>query len=163
MAVNYGKKFELKMKADFLKSFPKGTIDRIYDTTMGYKKISNVSDFIAYNYPFSYYLECKSTLSGTFNIGKLTQKDKLKAKMGIKGINAGVIIWFITKEKVCYVPIEEIDRLEKSGYKSVNSKMIGDKGFNVFEIPSELRVTFMDSNYSILDEIAKEKLKTFDK
>jgi hypothetical protein len=51
MANNRGKQFENKFKIDFVKSFPEGTIDRIYDTTNGFKTISNISDFIGYNYP----------------------------------------------------------------------------------------------------------------
>lgn len=65
MASNKGKQFESKFKIDFQKSFPNGTIDRIYDTTNGYKTISNVSDFIGYSYPCIMYLECKSHLGNT--------------------------------------------------------------------------------------------------
>ena len=43
MANNKGKIFETKFKDDFIKSFPDGTIDRIYDTTNGYKAIANIS------------------------------------------------------------------------------------------------------------------------
>lgn len=65
MANNFGKKFEQKMKEDFKKSFPDGTIDRIYDSVSGYKTISNIADFIGYNYPNIFYLECKSHLGRT--------------------------------------------------------------------------------------------------
>ena len=46
MAKNKGKAFEEVFKKNFKESFPDGTIDRIYDTTNGYKTISNISDFI---------------------------------------------------------------------------------------------------------------------
>ena len=39
MAVNRGKQFEKKFKEDFSK-IPDSTIDRLYDTTNGYKNIS---------------------------------------------------------------------------------------------------------------------------
>ena len=163
MPNNYGKQFERKFKMDWMKTFPNGTIDRIYDTTMGYAHISNVSDFIAYDFPFEYYLECKSTEQGTFNIKKLTQKDKLSEKQGIKGVNAGVIIWFISKRKVCYVPIEEVLRLEKEGFKSISCKMIGDPLYKVYEVESKAKMVFLDSNYSIVRVAAEKKLEEFNK
>ena len=46
-----GKSFEEKFKEDWKKSFPGGTLDRLYDTMTGYRSISTVSDFICYNYP----------------------------------------------------------------------------------------------------------------
>ena len=42
MASSRGKLFEDKFKEDWKKSFPDGTIDRLYDTTSGYKSISTV-------------------------------------------------------------------------------------------------------------------------
>lgn len=65
MATNKGKAFEMVFKQDFKKSFPNGTLDRLYDTTNGYKTISNVCDFIGYSYPNIFYLECKSHLQNT--------------------------------------------------------------------------------------------------
>ena len=62
---NRGKQFEERFQNDFERSFPDGTIDRIYDTVNGYKTISNVSDFIGYNMPHIFYLECKSTHENT--------------------------------------------------------------------------------------------------
>lgn len=51
MANNRGKQFESVFKQDFKRSFPEGTIDRLYDSVSGYKAISNISDFIGYDYP----------------------------------------------------------------------------------------------------------------
>ena len=92
MAKNKGKAFEEIFKKNFKESFPDGTIDRIYDTTNGYKTISNISDFIGYNEPNIFYLECKSHLGNTFPLANLTQYDKLKEKVGIPGVRAGVVL-----------------------------------------------------------------------
>lgn len=62
-----GKKFEAKFKKDFLATVPNPSLDRLYDTTSGYKAISNISDFIGYSYPVIMYLECKSHLGNTWN------------------------------------------------------------------------------------------------
>ena len=159
MATNLGKKFEAKLKEDWLK-IQDADITRLYDIMSGYKSISNVSDFIGYIYPYMYYLEAKSTQGNTFPLSRLTQKDELIKKDGKKGINPGVIIWFIDHAKVCYVPIKEIVRLEANNYKSVNVKYIGDPSFNIYEIPGKLRRVFVDSDYSILKDIAEAKLKS---
>lgn len=71
---------------------PSSTIDRLYDPTSGYLSISNISDFIAYNYPNIFYIETKSHKGNTFPLSNLTQYDKLVLKIGIKGVRAGVVI-----------------------------------------------------------------------
>lgn len=153
---SYGKKFEYKLKQDWLK-VQNSDITRLYDPTNGFKSISNVSDFIGYIYPYIFYLECKSTKGNTFNFKRLTQARKLIEKQHKLGVNSGIIIWFRDHHKVCYVPIEEYVRLKDIGYKSINIRMIEDESFNVFEIPSVSKRTFLDSDYSIMKEIAEQK------
>lgn len=149
MANNYGKAFEQKFKADFSK-LPDVSIDRIYDSVSGYKTISNISDFIAYHYPNIFYCECKSHLGNTFPLSNLTQYDKLKEKVGIKGVRVGVIIWFIDHKRVCYVPISTITMMKKDNKKSVNVKMLDNNDYNIIEVPSIPKRVFCDSDYSIL-------------
>ena len=55
MAINKGKSWEAKFKNDFKKSFPDGTIDRLYDPTNGYLSINNINvsfngSFVRQNY-----------------------------------------------------------------------------------------------------------------
>ena len=57
---------EEKFKEDWKQAFPEGTLDRLYDTMTGYRSISTVSDFICYNYPNIYYIECKSHKGASF-------------------------------------------------------------------------------------------------
>ncbi len=149
MALNYGKQFEQKFKEDFLK-VPNATLDRLYDTTFGYKSISQICDFIGYIEPNIFYLECKSTQGNTFAISKLTQYDKLKEKVGIPGVRTGVIIWFYDHGKVIYVPISTITKAIADNKKSINIKMLDEKLYNLIEIPSKKRRIFLDSDYSIL-------------
>lgn len=150
MAENRGKQFEQKFKYDWLNTVPNSTIDRLYDTTNGFKAISNISDFIGYSYPCIYYLECKSKVGNTFPLINLTQYDKLKLKVGIHGIRAGVIIWFIDHDKVVYVPISTITKLKEDDKKSINIKMLEEKLYNIVEIPSIKKRVFLDSDYSCL-------------
>ena len=108
MPTNQGKKFELKCRED-LKKIPGISLDRLTDNMSGFRNISNVSDIIFYKYPFICYGELKSHKGNTFPIANLTQYDKLLVKKGIKGVRAGVILWFIEKDKVCWVPIETFE------------------------------------------------------
>lgn len=153
MAENKGKKFEAKFRADFLKSVPNPTIDRLYDQVSGYKTISTISDFIGYSYPNIFYLECKSIKGNTFPLSNLTQYDKLIAKVGIKGVRVGVVVWFYDKDVVMYVPIKTITQLYNDGKKSINCSKILDEGYRAFVIPSTKKRVFMDSNYSILTNL----------
>ena len=111
MPNNRGKAFEAKFKTDFQKSFPEGTIDRIYDVTSGHKTVSNICDFLGYNYPNIFYLECKSHLGNTFPLANLTQYDKLKDKVGIKGVRVGVILWICNYIIVYMIILLYIERV----------------------------------------------------
>lgn len=144
---NLGKQFELKFKEDFSK-IPESTIDRIYDVTTGYKSISNVCDFICYKFPNIFYIECKSHKGASFPFVNLSQYNKLKDKVGIKGIRAGVILWLYEKDLVLYVPISTISQMMTDGKKSVGIRDL-DK-YNIVKIPSIKKRVFMDSDYSIL-------------
>ena len=158
MGYDYGKQFEHRFLNDWLKLENSDCI-RLKDSMSGYKRVKNISDFICYIYPFTYYLDCKSLQGNTFNFAKLTQWDDMSKHVGISGVNVGAIIWFIDHSKVCYVPIEEFIRLKALGYKSIHVKMIGDSNFNVFEIPGKKLRVFIDSDYSIMKDIAYNKLQ----
>lgn len=149
MANNYGKKFEVKFKEDFSK-LQDVSIDRIYDVTSGYAHISNVCDFICYHCPNIFYIECKSHEGNTFPFSKLTQYDKLKDKVGIKGVRAGVVLWMIDHSIVVYLPISTVTQMMRDGKKSFNIKTLQDKTYNIIEIPSEKKKVFLDSDYSVL-------------
>ncbi len=150
---NYGKKFEKKFELDFLKSMPNSTIDRIYDSVSGYKSISNVCDFIGYKEPHIYYIECKSHKGISFPFSNLTQYDKLKEKVGIPGVRAGVVLWLYEHDKVLYVPISTVTSIKNDGIKSVSLTMLKKNKYNIIEIPSIKKRVYMDSDYSILQNL----------
>lgn len=157
MALNKGKAFEEKFKTDFKKSFPNGTIDRIYDTVNGYRTITNVSDFIGYSYPCIMYCECKSHQGNTWNFSYFTQFEKLKSKIGIKGVIAGVILWMIDHDVVVFLPVEEVAKMKKDGHKSFNIKMLDEKMYNIIVFDSVKKRVFLDTDYSKLLELAPKE------
>lgn len=156
MADNVGKKFEQKLKEDFLK-IPGATIDRIYDTTNGFIGIKNICDFIAYCYPNIFYLECKTIKGNTFPLTNLKQYDKLLAKKNIKGVIAGVVLWFYEHDKVLFVPIKTFEKLKENNQKSFNIKMVGGQEYPSVVIPSIKKRTFMDSDYTVLLSMEEDK------
>ena len=150
MALNLGKKFETKFKEDWIKTVPLSTIDRLYDTTSGYKSISQISDYIGFKKPCIYYLEVKSHKGASFPLGNLTQYDKLVERIGIPGVRVGVIIWLIEKDSVTYWPISTIKKLKENDIKSINPEKLEKEGYRFIKIPSIKKRVFMDSDYSIL-------------
>ena len=150
MSQSRGKQFEVKFKEDWKKSFPGGTIDRLYDNMSGYVAVTNISDFIAYNYPNIFYIECKSIEGNTFPWSNLSQFEKLKSKIGIKGVRTGVVLWFRDHNKVWYVPISTIVKMKEEGKKSINAFKSIKEGYRIVEIPSVPKRIFLDSDYSCL-------------
>lgn len=149
MAKNYGKEFEQKFKEDWMKTFPNGLLYRLPDQLSGYKNTSrNLCDFIGFNLNTLYLIECKSHRGASIPIANITQYDKLKDKVGIKGVRAGVVLWLIDKDIVMYVPMSTITQLKKDEEKSIGIRHLND--YNIIQIPSTKKRVFMDSDYSIL-------------
>ena len=149
MAINKGKQFEERFKKDWLESFPNSTITRLYDNTSGYVAISNISDYICYNHPYQFFIECKSHKGASIPFDKITQYDKMKDVVGVKGVRAGIVLWLYDKDKVFYIPISTITEMKKDDKKSVGLKAV-EEGYNIIEIPSEKLRVFMKSDYSCL-------------
>lgn len=147
MADSLGKKFEQKFKEDFLK-IPGSTVDRLYDVTLGYKTISQVCDFIGYIYPNIAYIECKAHKGNTFPLSNLTQYEKLLTKKDIYGAITGAVIWFYERDKVLFAPIKTIEQMKNDGKKSI--KYTDNELYNIIDVPSVKRRTFMDSDYSVI-------------
>ena len=152
MANNHGKAFEAKLKEDFSK-IEGATIDRIYDPVGGMKGIRNICDFYGYIFPNLYYLECKSIEGNTFPLSNFTQYEKMKEKVGIHGVRAGVVLWFVAHKKVLYIPVSTFTKLKQDGKKSFNIKMVDEEEYFSLEIPGEVKRLFIDSDYSVLKNL----------
>ena len=84
-------------------------------------------------------------------MGNITQYDKLKEKIGIKGVRAGVVLWLIDKDKVLYIPMSTIKQLKEDREKSIGIRHLDY--YNIIEIPSVKKRVFMDSDYKILKSL----------
>ena len=136
MAKNRGKQFEQVIK-DCFEKVPGVSLDRLHDQTTGFKGSQNICDFVVYREPYEYYIECKSVHGNTFSIssndssrvhGNITntQWDGLLEKSKIPGVFAGIILWFIDKDKTFYIPIELLQRAMYGNYKSLSLYVLGD-------------------------------------
>ena len=153
MAYNLGKKFEERFEKDFSNLGEDASIDRIKDTMGRRYGVSNICDYICYLYPLCYYIELKSHKGNTFPLSNLTQYDKLKYKIGKKGVRVGVIVWFRDHDVVTYTPIAEVKKMLEDGVKSINIKYLKTGEYKMYNIPSEKLRTFMRSDYSILKDL----------
>jgi penicillin-binding protein-related factor A (putative recombinase) len=130
-----GKDFEEIIKKDFLK-VPDTTVERLPDPVQGYLGVRNPCDFIVYHYPNIYYIECKTTHSHRLPFGNITfnQRTLMLEASKVKGVIAGLIVWFIPCEKTYFIPIQLIEKYRLEGVKSLNvnsqdtSEWIGIRG-----------------------------------
>ena len=91
MAQNKAKQFEIKMKAQWLDTVPDSVFYRLYDTTSGFKSISNVGDFIGYKYPLMFIIDAKTKKGNTISFSDIRQYDKMLEYKDIKGVFTGII------------------------------------------------------------------------
>ena len=119
MTTNYGKKFENVIKEAFEK-VPDVSIDRLHDQTTGFRGSSNICDFIVYREPYEYYFECKSVHGNRLPFRNITetQRTGLLQKSFIEGVFAGIICWWIDKDKTLFLPIQTIKMLANEGFAS---------------------------------------------
>ena len=120
MAENRGKKFENVIR-ESLEKIDNVMVLRLPDPTNGYLGIRNISDFVVYQYPFMYFLECKSVHGNTFPLSNLTenQYNGMLEQSEINGVMCGIIIWWVDKDVTKYFPIEYIQYLKLDGSKSI--------------------------------------------
>lgn len=120
MANNRGKQFENVIKEAFEK-VSNTSVVRLHDQTTGYIGSSNHCDFIIYHKPNELHIECKSVHGNTFAFSNITdtQYIGLLEKSKIEGVIAGVIVWWVDKDRTLYLPIQTIHGMKKVGLKSV--------------------------------------------
>ena len=152
MAVNRGKQFEDVIREAFEK-VPGVSIDRLHDQTTGWKGSSNICDFIVYREPYEYYFECKSVHGNTLPFRNIsaTQWNGLLEKSFIEGVTAGIICWWIDKDRTLFIPIQTLQKLLNSG--NVSYRYDWDS-YDVVEIKGKKKRVFFEYDMeAFLDEI----------
>lgn len=152
---SYGKDFEKKVLTA-LKLIPGVSADRLVDQVSGYKGSTNISDIICYKYPVLVYLELKSIHGNTFPLTNLHQYPKLLTKKNIKGVKAGVLIWYVDCDIEIFVPIKSFERIVKEDFKSINIKTLDLEEYGITKIPGTKKRVFLDCDYSCLFDFNKD-------
>ena len=148
---NYGKDFEEHFKKDFIETFPNQFIFRLKDDVSKRKGAAkNPCDFLAHVDNTLYMLEVKCTYENTFNFSYLRQYEDLITYLGLKNVQIGVVIWYISHDEILYVPIETVQKMKANGDKSVNIRKLKD--YKVIHVPSTKMRVFLKSDYSFMRE-----------
>jgi Holliday junction resolvase len=151
MAISRGKQFETKFKEDWIRTVPNSFILRLPDQVSNFAGYSsNICDFIAYNYPNLFLIECKTIHGNTLPFSNLTQFEKLVQYKDIKGVYPGVVVWWIDRDVVAWISIETVIKMKQDENKSINVKMVEEKVYDILTIPSVKKRVFLDSDYSVI-------------
>lgn len=148
MAVNKGKKFEEKFEENWKTCFPKQFIFRLRDQVSGYKIVSqNPCDYICFTNNKLFLVECKSHEGASINFSVIPQYERLLAYKNMQNVFPVIIIWFVEKDIVLWVPIETAEQIIRDGNKSIQLKMLKTGKYDIKVVPSIKKRVFMDSNY----------------
>ena len=107
---------------------------RLYDVTMGFKNINNPCDLVVYRNGTLNLIECKAVHGNTLNFKshiRENQWNKLLDYSKVHGVNAGIIVWFIDKDKTYFLDIYLLNEMKRYGRKSYNVITDGDNLFNM--------------------------------
>lgn len=131
-----GKKAEQKIREWLDKPEQGYCFDRIYDQMTGFYGSKNICDFTLFKSPNMYYIESKATWSDRFDFSMITdyQYKTLLQKSKIQNVYGVIIILFAAEQRAFILDINEINRLMKSGKKSINIKKIDKWGIKYTEI-----------------------------
>lgn len=97
--------------------------------------------------------ECKEHKGMSIPLSAIPQYERLLEYKGKLNVRPGVMLWLSEKDLVAWLPIEELEKLVNDGLKSVSATLIRKHTYGFIEIPSEKKVIFMRSDYSILDTL----------
>lgn len=148
MAVNRGKQFEDVIRKSFEK-VEGVSIDRLHDQTTGYMGSQNICDFIVYKEPYEYYFECKSVHGNTLPFSNITetQWNGLLEKSKIEGVFAGVICWWVDKDRTAFIPIQVFQYMKENKAKSFPCSLLDTRITDwegVIEINGKKKRVFFD-------------------
>lgn len=119
-----GKHWEQDFQKSFVEQGFENKILRLYDTTNGFKGITNICDFVYYSFPIIGFFELKSTLGPSLSFDRITESQwsglLLRAKE--KGAMPAILIQYRDFQKAYLVHINALKKISDSGKKSINIK-----------------------------------------
>lgn len=122
MSESLGKKAEQKIRLWLDKPEEGYSFDRIPDQLGGFYGGRNICDFTCFKSPYMFYIESKETEHDRFAFSAISdvQYHGLLQKSKIENCFGLVFVLFTTYQRCFIFRIEDIDKLQRSGKKSVN-------------------------------------------
>lgn len=155
------KKFESIIKTG-LEEIPGSSVDRLKDPQGGFAGVANICDFMMYIKPYLFYFELKVRAGNLLNFkADITENqwEGMLAKSKIRGVGAGIILWYYEHEITVFVSIQELQRLRLAGNKSLNIKHIENKEVDFIELTGECKRKYYKYDFvSFIRQLA-ERLK----
>ena len=149
MGVNRGKDFEDCIR-EACEAVADTSVTRLIDPQAGYAGVRNICDFIVYKYPTQYFLECKSIKGNTLNFKSDITENQWKGmleKSKVRGVVAGVLVWFIDHDKTIFVPIQDLEEMRAVGHKSFN--VTAEYADYYYHIPGKKKRIYFDYDMEI--------------
>lgn len=151
MAVNKGKIWEKCFQESWEQSFPNSFILRIPDQQSGYFNASkNISDFICFNFPYLFLIECKTIKGNTLPFSNLKQYERMLPYENVKNIKTGFIVWWQDKGVTAWVPTKSITQMKEEKKKSIHVDYVKNKLYNIVEIPNVIKRVYPKCDLKIL-------------
>lgn len=155
MADKVGKEFEERTKTSWESSLPGTFFSRLPDQQSKYKGTSaNICDYVGFTNGKLFLIECKTTKEGTLNIkSDFKQYHILKDYVNIKGLHAGVLIWYYSYNVIVWVPIEEVNKMVSDGKKSISKKELLKGEYKCVFIPFRIPRVYPKMDFNVLNDI----------
>jgi recombination protein U len=112
--INYSKRQETAIR-DGCKRDPDTICERLWDSLGGKMNLKQPSDFIAYRYPYIFYIEAKTTAEIKLPMSNISefQFNSLTERSKVKGAICGIIVEYRLSEDQIRAFFVEIDHLNK--------------------------------------------------
>ena len=124
-----------------------------------YRGSGLIADFSIYKYPNKLFLECKSVQGGTLPRANISDNQLygMYKEHKKRGVNAGIIVWYVKYDKTIYIPIREIYRvLEKEKQKSIKYRDINN--LKHYEVPARKKqIMFTYDLIDLMEQATKLK------
>lgn len=139
LTVNYGKEWERRLTSYFEKLGEEFILYRIPDQMSGHKGSKNPCDFILYNYPNVFWIECKSTVNTSWSLSELDpyQLEHLRKNAKTRGSFSYILLLFMCEPSAFLIPIRTIESLIEKEIGSININKLrkGKYTEEFFEMP----------------------------
>ena len=151
MTVNKGKIWEKCVEESWGNSSPDSFILRLPDQQNGYFGTSrNVVDYIAFNSPYLYLIECKAIKGNILPLSNFKQYERMLNYRQAVNIKIKFLVWWQDKGITAWVPLDGVTKLKEENKKSVHIDYVKDRLYNIIEIPNVIKRVYSKYDLTVL-------------